>query len=226
MRFPLLVAIISLIVSVDLCQAQLFRPYKCGPVLKKDGIQTFKRLNNYLELSPGDTFAELGASSGYYNGAMAVFLDSVTFYLQDIDRDCLNEHNLEKVLRHYSKFRESPITTTNSFRIVIGGQTKTNLPKNTMDIIFSNATYHVLDHPDDIIADLYQSLRSYGILAIRDEFVYNGSVKYCHDKACKNPLAKIEDFQATMERNGFVMIDKTDEFGYPVYKFRKLTIDD
>ena len=226
MRFPLIMAIILAIIPHEVCQGQIFRPYKCGPVLKKDGIQTFKRLNDYLEISSGDIFAEIGASSGYYNGAMAVFLDSVTFYLQDIDRDCLNENNLQKVLRHYSKFRKSPISATNTFYIVIGSETKTNLPKSAIDIIFSNATYHVLDQPDAIIADLYQSLKPDGVLAIRDEFVYDGSVKYCHDKSCKNPLAKIEDFQATMQRNGFVMVDETDEFGYPVYKFKKMTIDD
>jgi len=214
-------AIMMAFISLEVCQAQLLRPYKCGPVLKKDGIQTFKRLNDYLEISSGDTFAEIGASSGYYNGAMAVFLDSVTFYLQDIDRDCLNENNLQKVLRHYSKFRKSPVTATNTFHIVIGSETKTHLPENSIDIIYSNATYHALDQPDAILADLYQSLKSQGILAIRDEFVYDGSLKYCQDKNCKNPLAKFEDFQAALERNGFEMVHQTDEFGYPVYKFRK-----
>jgi hypothetical protein len=221
MRYQFFIAIATALISTEICQAQIFRPYKCGPVLKKDDIQTFERLNDYLEISSGDSFAEIGASSGYYNGAMAVFLDSVTFYLQDIDRDCLNENNLQKVLRHYSKFRKSPITATNSFHIVIGSETKTNLPINAIDIIFSNATYHVLDQPDAIISDLYQSLRYDGSLAIRDEFVYDGSIKYCPDKNCKNPLTKFEDFQATMERNGFVMVHQTDQFGYPVYKFRK-----
>ena len=102
MRYLLLTITILAFISLEVCQAQIFRPYKCGPVLKKDGIETFKRLNDYLEISAGDVFAEVGASSGYYNGAMAVFLDSVTFYLQDIDKDCLNEDNLQKVLRQFS----------------------------------------------------------------------------------------------------------------------------
>ncbi len=65
---------------------QRSRPYDCGPVLKKKYIDTFERLNYYLDIKPGTVFAEVGASSGYYNGAMAVYLYSVSFYLQDIDK--------------------------------------------------------------------------------------------------------------------------------------------
>ena len=88
--------------------------------------------------------------------------------------------------------------------------------------MYSNATYHALNQPDSIIADLYRSLKPDGILAIRDEFVYDGTLKYCEDKSCKNPLAKFEEFLATLQRNGFKMVDQTDEFGYPVYKFMKI----
>ncbi len=221
MRYSLLVVWVLLLVSAGVCRAQVFRPYKCGPVLKKDGIETFKRLNNYLEIAPGDVYAEVGASSGYYNGAMAVFLDSVTFYLQDIDKNCLNQQNLQKVLRHYSKLRQSPVDATNQFHIVIGTATETNLPREAIDIIYSNATYHALTQPQAIIADLHQSLKPRGILAIRDEFVYDGQLKYCADKNCRNPLASYGDFMATLTGNGFQLIDHTDEFGYPVYKFRK-----
>ncbi|HZB14678.1 MAG TPA: hypothetical protein VE467_16680, partial [Chryseolinea sp.] len=53
----------------------VFRPYPCGPVLDKEGIQIFKRQNEFLGLTPGVVFADVGASSGYYDAAMAVFLD-------------------------------------------------------------------------------------------------------------------------------------------------------
>jgi hypothetical protein len=71
--------------------SSIFRPYPCGPVLDQEGIQIFKKQNDFLGLKPGMVFADIGASSGYYDGAMAVFLDSVTFYLNDIDHHCLNE---------------------------------------------------------------------------------------------------------------------------------------
>ena len=82
-----------LVAFVCLSCSSIFRPYPCGPVLDKEAIQVFKRQNEFLGLKPGVVFADIGASSGYYDAAMAVFLDSVTFYLNDIDRHCLNERD-------------------------------------------------------------------------------------------------------------------------------------
>ena len=104
--FTLLVAFLVLSCS------SIVRPYPCGPVLDTEGIQVFKRQNEFLGLKPGVVFADIGASSGYYDAAMAVFLDSVTFYLNDIDKNCLNERNLNKVIRYYYKLRARSIKTT------------------------------------------------------------------------------------------------------------------
>lgn len=202
-------------------QAQLFRPYKCGPVLKKESIIMFDSLNQFLGIEPGTTFAEVGASSGYYNGAMAVHLQDVTFYLQDIDEHCLNEKNLEKVLKYYSRYSDTPLSEANEFHIAIGSESKTNLPDNAIDIIYSNATFHVLKDPDSILSDIYNKLKQDGTVSIRDEFVTDGQNTSCKDKKCGVPLAHYEDFMNTMTRNRFVLVDQTSQFGYPVYKFKK-----
>jgi len=184
-------------------------------------IAMFDTLNQYLQIKPGSTFAEVGASIGYDNGAMAVFLDSVTFYLQDIDESCLNEKNLQKVLKHYSKFKYYPLEHTNQFHITIGTTFKSNLPTNAIDIIYSNATYHALDEPDSIMADLHRSLRINGTISIRDDFNTDEEIKYCADKKCGNPIAHLDDFMSTMDRTGFVLIDSTNQFGSTIYNFRK-----
>lgn len=201
--------------------SSIFRPYPCGPVLGEEEIQVFKRQNEFLGLKSGVVFADIGASSGYYDAAMAVFLDSVTFYLNDIDQHCLNERNLNKVLRYYSKLKGSSIQTTNSFHYIIGTRTQTNLPKNTFDVIFSNATMHVIDQPDSILTDLYQNLKTDGSIYIRDEFVYNGELKKCGSKKCGHYVLQYEPFVERMNRNGFVLSGETREFGYPIYKFSK-----
>lgn len=201
--------------------AQRKRPYDCGPILKKKSLASFERLNTYLGLKEGTIFAEVGASSGYYNGAMAVYLDGVSFYLQDIDESCLNKDNLDRVLNYYSKFRKTDIRATNDFHIVIGTTTKTNLPVNTFDVIYSNATYHVLEDPDAILTDLRQSLKNDGVLVIRDAFIFDGRDKPCEDKTCLSPRAHYHEFIKAMNRNEFRLIHATDEFGYPAYKFKK-----
>ncbi len=219
MKLPYLILFLaSLFLS---CGTKIFRPYPCGPVLDKESIQIFKRQNEFLGLRPGMTFADVGASSGYYDGAMAVFLDSVTFYLNDIDTHCLNEKNLNKVLRYYSKLKGSSIEASNPFHYVIGTNTQTHLPENNFDVIFSNATAHVLDQPDSILKDLQRKLKPDGHLFIRDEFVYNGERKKCGSKKCGHLLLQYEAFVELMSRNGFVVVDESKDFGHPIYKFAK-----
>ena len=202
--------------------SKIFRPYVCGPVLDKKSIEVFKRQNDFLGLKSGITYADLGASSGYYDGAMAVFLDSVTFYLNDIDEHCLNAKNLNKVLDYYSKLKGRSIQATNTFHPVIGSPMHTNLPDNTFDVIFSNATLHVLEHPDSVLTDLHKKLKTSGYLFIRDEFVFNGEIKKCNSKKCDHLVLQYEPFIAMMKRNGFELVDETRSFGYPIYKFSKV----
>jgi len=220
MKLPNLILILSFLLLSG-CGTKIFRPYPCGPVLDRESIQVFKRQNDFLGLKPGMTFADIGASSGYYDGAMAVFLDSVTFYLSDIDRHCLNEKNLKKVLRYYSKLKGSPIEATNRFHHVIGTSAQTLLPENTFDVIFSNATAHVLDQPDSIFRDLHKKLKPEGHLFIRDEFVYNGEEKKCDSKKCGHLLLLHAPFLELMNRNGFVVVGESKDFGHPIYKFAK-----
>ena len=212
---------IILIAFILVSCSSIFRPYPCGPVLDKEGVQVFKKQNEFLGLEPGVVFADIGASSGYYDAAMAVFLDSVTFYLNDIDHHCLNERNLNKVLRYYSKLKGRSIQATNSFHYVIGTPTRTNLPENTFDVIFSNATMHVIDHPDSMLTDLYRNLKVDGSLYIRDEFTYQGELKKCGSKKCGHYLLQYEPFLQLMRRNGFLLTGENHEVGYPIYKFSK-----
>ncbi len=200
----------------------LVRPYKCDPVLSKDDLEIFKKQNEFLGLKVGDTFADLGASSGYYDGAMAVFLDSVTFYLNDIDEKCLNEKNLGKLLKYYSGLKGSSIEATNPFHAVIGTATRTNLPENTFDVVFTNGTVHVLEFPDSILTDIHKNLKADGHLFVRDEFVFNDEIKPCSYKKCKSPVLRHEPFMAMMNRNHFVLVDESHDFGYPIYKFAKI----
>ena len=201
--------------------SSLFRPYPCGPVLDEEAVQIFKRQSEFIGLKKGVTFADIGASSGYYDAAMAIFVDSVTFYLNDIDYHCLNQKNLDKVLRYYSKIRGQKIESTNIFSYVIGTPTRTKLPDDTFDVIFSNATMHVIEYPDSILGDLYRNLKPQGNLFIRDEFLYHGEERKCPSKTCQRPLLQYDPFIRLMNRNGFVLTGETLEFGHPIYKFSK-----
>src|SRR5688500_4236228 len=146
---------------------------------------------------------------------MAVFVDSVTFFLNDIDHHCLNERNLKKVLNYYSKLKGLPINRTNPFHIVISTPKNTNLPENKFDVIFSNATMHVIDQPDSVLADLYKNLKQDGHLYIRDEFLYNNETRKCASKKCDHYLLQFDPFISLMKRNGFVLRGENHELGHP-----------
>jgi SAM-dependent methyltransferase len=214
------ICIVGICFTLSACSS-VFRPYPCGPVLDEAGVQIFKIQSDFIGLKEGVTFADIGASSGYYDAAMAVFVDSVTFYLNDIDDHCLNQKNLDKVLRYYSKIRGQQIEATNRFHYVIGTPTRTKLPDSTFDVIFMNATMHVIEYPDSILADLYRNLKPEGNLFIRDEFLYDGEERKCPSKTCRRPLLQYDPFIMLMSRNGFVLTGETLEFGHPIYKFSK-----
>lgn len=215
-----LVFFVSFAIALVSC-SKVFRPYPCGPVLDEQGVQIFKKQNEFLGLKGGMVFADIGASSGYYDAAMAMFVDSVTFYLNDIDHHCLNKKNLDKVVRYYSGLKGRPILESNTFHLVIGSPTRTKLPENTFDVIFSNATMHVIDYPDSILTDLYGNLKADGHLYIRDEFVYDGEGKKCGSRKCGHQLLRYAPFIELMNRNGFQLTGETHDFGHPIYKFSK-----
>ena len=197
-------------------------PYACGPVMNQKGIrQTFQPIIDYMEFKPGDAFADVGASSGYFTVMMATLLTNTSFYIQDIDTACLNTDQLAKVIDYYARQSKKPLRSINSFHLIIGDATQTNLPESTLDKIYSNATFHCFTEPDKIVRDLYTRLKPDGSLYIRDSFTDKKGVQYCEDKKCARPLTKTEDFLAIMARNKFRVAKSKQFSGYPIYKFTK-----
>jgi SAM-dependent methyltransferase len=201
----------------------IFRPYNCGPVLGKDDLDIFRRQAEYLGLKPGVTFADIGASSGYHDGAMAVSTEGVTYYLSDIDFHCLNQRNMERVLKHFSRLKGTDIGSSNSFKAITGTTTDPKLPDNAFDVVFMNATLHVLDQPDSVLSHIYRDLKSGGFFFVRDDMVYDGTIRLCDPKKCGHPVLQYEPFIKLMTRNGFQLIDTSRDFGHPIFKFAKRT---
>ena len=187
---------------------------------KKSIEQTFRPILTYMELKPGDMFADVGASSGYFTVMMSTLVDSVTYYVQDIDTTCLNDRELNKVIAYYSKLEGKPLNITRSYIMTIGSHNRTQLPNNTFDKIYTNGTFHQFAEPDSIVLDLFKKLKPNGTLFIRDSFS-SAKEQYCSDKKCAKRLVNVEDFLAIMKRGGF-QLHKNKEFsGYPVFAFTK-----
>lgn len=215
--------ILLLIISLSSCVSQKIKPYACGPIMKQKHIEnSFNPLIEILELSKGDVFADIGASSGAYDVMISTLVKDVTFYIQDIDSSCLNRTELDKIINYYSNQSHQELASKNKFIIIQGSIDKTNLPNNTFDIIYTNGTFHVFVHKEEILNDIYQKLKKGGYLFIRESLAEEGKIEYCPDKECGHQLFYDKDLLKLVKESGLTFIKKYDDFnGYPIFKFQK-----
>lgn len=197
-------------------------PYAKGPVLPVDDVvETFKPLTAFMELESGMTLADVGAGSGAFTIMMATQLTNCQIILQDIDSSTLQHENVDKIIRHYSdKFGED-LMEKNDIQIIYGTPTSSNLPVESIDVIYMNAVIHVLQSRDEMITDLKKKLKPGGKIFIRDAFRnHDGEGEFCSAKECAMPLLSIEELHALMKRNGFIKYKEADNMdGYPVFGF-------
>lgn len=104
---------------------------------------------------------------------------------------------------------------------MVGDSEHTNLPDGTIDLIYTNATLHVMDAREAMLKDMKRKLTPKGKLFIRDSFKNdNDEGDYCSDEKCGKPLLAIEDFLALMKATGFKLVKQSPNMsGYPVFGF-------
>jgi protein-L-isoaspartate O-methyltransferase len=143
------------------------RPFKYGYAYSKDECKSFRpKLDNY-KIKNGDIIADIGAASGWLEGVFSTMVDSVTFFVQDIDTNILNKNQLNGVVQHFSSIRSTP--QTNTFNLVIGSNKKTKLPDSLFNKIIINNTFHEFVNPFRIIQDLTTKLKPGGQIIVYDQ---------------------------------------------------------
>jgi SAM-dependent methyltransferase len=195
-------------------------PYAKGPVFtEKNAINTFGPLTEFMGITKGMTIADVGAGSGALTVIMSTQLDSCTVYIQDIDRDILQEENVTRIIPYYDKeFVRKP---ENTFHVLYGTPTASNLPDGIFDVIYMNGVVHVLDSPNIIIQDLKGKLKTGGRIYIRDGFKnFNGEGEYCSSSKCGSRLLSVDEFKELMNQNGYLLISHIPDMdGYPIFGF-------
>ncbi len=182
------------------------RVYDCGWYIKN-----FEHLSDdyyHSEVFAGcknqETIASIGAGNGQREVTISAFVDSINWYLQDIDTTCLNRNNFNKVIAYFEKLKKAPIT--GSFRLVAGGEKKTNLPSHTFDRVILMNVYHELLYPDSIMQDIRWILKPGGAVVIQG---FVARVKGQLHPQCGRPLIWEPEFLATMRRDGYILINKS-----------------
>ncbi|WKN43923.1 class I SAM-dependent methyltransferase [Tunicatimonas pelagia] len=197
-------------------------PYAKGPVLSVEEAQnTFQPIVEFMGVEPGMAVADVGAGSGALTVIMATQLDSCEVYIQDIDRKMLQQDNVDKMITHYSKQLGHNLGERNQFHLVYGTPNQSNLPHESIDIVYSNATMHVFNEPDAMLQDLRKKLKPTGKIFIRDGFKgENGEGEFCSSRKCAKRLLSIDEFLVMMEQNGYRLIKQSPDMdGYPLFGF-------
>ena len=78
-----------------------------------------------------DTIASIGAGWGRWEVAYGTLMDSLVFYLEDINEEMLNQEHIDFNLEYYTLMKGEPVLS--DYYIQIGSLDGTNLPSNFFD---------------------------------------------------------------------------------------------
>lgn len=158
----------------------------------RDVVQRQEEILAACELRPGMSVADVGAGTGFFTRLMArrvgpvgkVYAVEVNrAYLEHITATC-QQQKLPNVLA------------------VLGTQHTTNLPRQAVDLVFLCDTYHHFQHPQELLASMFEALRPGGRIVLVD-FHKRG-------KMASHVRAERDQALAEFAAAGFVLRDVRD----------------
>jgi precorrin-6B methylase 2 len=146
-----------------------------------------------LHLTPGMAVADVGACTGLFT---RLFADEVgpsgKVYAVDIAPEFLTH-----IAANARKRGQVQVVT------VLGNQDSTNLPKESVDLVFLSDVYHHLEKPEKTLASIHQALRPGGCLVVIDfDRVEGRSSEF----VLKHVRASQADFRKEIAAAGFTPI--------------------
>jgi hypothetical protein len=125
--------------------------------LNKDSIyQWVKSDLEFAGLKKGDTVADVGSYDGYYPLIYSIFSDSVAFYLNDISPEGFIYFDSIQTTCAEKKGRR----LTNSFKIVMGNDSCTNLPTHMFNKVIVKDALHHFKLMDKMLVDIKRIMKS------------------------------------------------------------------
>lgn len=193
---------ICCLVSVLVTAQKKKEPEFCGMRFTKI-VKMTEQLQDqfeFLQLQEGDTIVDIGAASGWFEGAFAATsqLKNLNFILVDIDTGCLSRAKVDNMVRHYSGLKESPIT--HRFHIVHNTADSLFLPRDTYNKVWLFNMLHEVPDKESMLQSARNILRDGGEIVLL-EFIPRkpGAVH----GGCKKPLLPLEEWKTIFSRQGF-----------------------
>ncbi|QYA27079.1 class I SAM-dependent methyltransferase [Gramella sp. MT6] len=154
---------------------------------EREKEENTSRLIENLDISPGDSIADIGAGSGYHVFKMAPLAMEGLIYAVDIQPEML-----QSILE---RKKESGL---NNIEIVKGSEKRVNLPEDSVDKILMVDVYHEFSYPVEMLESMHRALREDGQIYLIE---YRGE----DDSIPIKELHKMTEEQAVKEfkANGF-----------------------
>lgn len=109
-------------------------------------------LARLVDAKPGMAVADIGSGSGFMTELFAKMVGaSGRVYAVDIN---------QKLLEHIA--RRASLDGLKNIQTVLDNDTSTELPANSVDLIFLCDTYHHFEYPKAVLASMYKALRPGG----------------------------------------------------------------
>jgi thymidylate synthase len=133
-KFTATISLLFLLLQADAQKMQMIKGY-CGIYYKSmEDLYRQKQLElDFYKFHSGQVVASIGAQCGHWEAAYASTIDSIQFYLQDIDTAFFNKRQVVFAWHYYDSLRGSQMTST--YTMITGTEESTRLPENTFDKI-------------------------------------------------------------------------------------------
>mgnify|MGYP000011018136 CR=1 FL=1 len=127
----------------------------------KAGIAFYKALYSFEK---GDKVASVGAGTGVREVIYSMTDDSLTLYIQDIDTASWKSKLITQLAIRQYDLAERPVTAT--FRLIVGTEFETRLPKATLDKVILEHSLHEFTQQMQMLTDIRTKLRPDGRLFV------------------------------------------------------------
>lgn len=180
----------------------------CYGTTYKDTLAVRYILGDELEVyhfQPKEVIASIGASDGWLEIAYTSLIDSLTFYIQDIDSLCLQPEHITDIHDWYKDLSDK--SKTANIVPVLGSTDSLYLPLETFDKVLLRVTFHHIFLRNHILPNIKSILKGDGLLFIAENIeAETGKL----DPDCKLPLWNPDDLINEVESYGFTLVRKVD----------------
>lgn len=179
----------------------------CGALFsKKKAIHDhFDTVFHFFNVSEGDTIVDVGAASGWIEGAFAAVtpLRSVHFILLDIDTGCLNARMIGNMQRAYAAVRGEPLPC--SFQWVRNSPDSLHLPLNRFRKLWLINVLHEVPEPARLVQQVAAVLQSGGEVVVEEMMP---KTKGQLHGGCHKPLMQPDELETVFTANGFLLAER------------------